>query len=87
MRLIDADALKAAAVMRGNDDISRKDFFQVVNNAPTIDPVKHGMWYLHEYPDGYYHTECSECGEQYSESVYWLKSANYCPNCGARMDL
>lgn len=47
-------------------------------------PVVHGRWIKH---DGY--TECSECD-------YWYDSpenedagdrSNYCPNCGARMDL
>ena len=53
---------------------------------PTIDPAKHGKWLLHEYPDGYYHTECSECGKIYSENVYYIKKPSYCPNCGALMD-
>lgn len=51
----------------------------------TIEPKK-GKWLLHEYPDGYYHTECSECGKVYSENVYFLRKPNYCPNCGARME-
>lgn len=58
----------------------------VIASLPTIDPVKHGKWLLHEYPDGYYHTECSECGTVYDEKVYFGKTAHYCPNCGARMD-
>jgi hypothetical protein len=52
-----------------------------------VQPVRHGKWLLHEYPDGYYHTECSECGKVYSEDVYYLKNQNYCPNCGARNDI
>lgn len=52
---------------------------------PTIEP-KRGKWLLHEYPDGYYHTECSECGKVYSENVYFLRKPNYCPNCGAKME-
>ena len=47
---------------------------------------KRGKWLLHEYPDGYYHTECSECGKVYSENVYFLRKPNYCPNCGAKME-
>lgn len=47
---------------------------------------KRGRWLLHEYPDGYYHTECSECGKVYSENVYFLRKPNYCPHCGAQME-
>lgn len=55
-------------------------------NEPAADvaPVRHGRWVKH---DGY--TECSEC-------EYWYYSAesedagdrpNYCPNCGAKMEV
>ena len=57
----------------------------VLEEVPTIEP-KRGKWLLHEYPDGYYHTECSECGKVYSENVYFLRKPNYCPNCGAKME-
>ncbi len=60
------------------------DGIKALKRLPTIDPVKRGKWLLHEYPDGYYHTECSECGAVYGEMVYFSKKAHYCPNCGAR---
>ena len=60
--------------------------YLAILNLPTIEPVRHGKWELHEYQDGYYHTECSECGAVYDEMVYFLKKAHYCPNCGAKMD-
>ena len=46
---------------------------------------KVGKWLLVEYPDGYYHTECSECGEEFAEDLYWHKKARVCPCCGAYM--
>lgn len=46
---------------------------------------KTGKWHFEEYPDGYYHAECSVCGHHFQEDAY-LKPYNYCPNCGARMD-
>ena len=53
---------------------------------PTIEaePVRHGRWEF-KHPNGW---SCSECGE-------WglmidnrgICKSNYCPNCGAKMDL
>lgn len=44
-------------------------------------PVKHGRWKHHQYGNtaGYY--ECDNCGKINSYE------SNYCPKCGARMDL
>ena len=86
MRLIDADALKALIDEGWGEGPFKTAFFGEIDDATTIDPVKHGEWELHEYPDGYYHAECSECGAAYDEMVYFLKKAHYCPNCGAKMD-
>lgn len=50
-----------------------------IAGLPTIEaePVKHGRWMYPFY--------CSECGfaPYYSSDLTY----NYCPNCGARMDL
>ena len=87
MRLIDADALKRLVDEEEWFDCQEQSsFFTEIDKTPTIDPVKRGKWELHEYPDGYYHTECSECGAVYDEMVFFSKKAHYCPNCGARMD-
>lgn len=82
MRLIDADALMELVWRERLDTMER--IAKLVERMPTIGPVKHGKWLLHEYPDGYYHTECSECGKVYDEMVYFLKKAHYCPNCGSK---
>ena len=55
-----------------------------------VQPVKHGAW--HKDEQGYdVYVECSECGLNLSTSNYieneWREILNYCPNCGARMDL
>ena len=64
--------------------------FDALTEVPTIDTVKHGKWidepvYKQTMDgktwDGY--TYCSECGKMHE---YEYRS-NYCPNCGARMDL
>ena len=43
-----------------------------------------GKWYFEEYPDGFYHSECSICGGWFEESAF-LKPFNFCPACGADM--
>ena len=51
---------------------------------PTIEaePVRHGRWIFDEYTAKYGHPyKCSECKEE-SRDTY-----DYCPCCGARMDL
>ena len=58
--------------------------------AADVQPVKHGAW--HKDEQGYdVYVECSECGLNLSTSNYieneWREILNYCPNCGARMDL
>lgn len=61
---------------------------RIVADAPTIDPVKHGVWL--KYPgtlvsdDGLWGEtlcDCSECG--------WTKRivTDFCPKCGANMVL
>lgn len=62
-------------------------------NAPTIDavPVVHGTWIDLRKDDADFEIECSACGEtlglgdeRQTPSEVGL---NYCPNCGAKMDL
>ena len=60
------------------------DFEEVIDAVPTADvaPVKHGHW-VKEKSDVLIHWHCSVC-----ENCYYLEepNANYCPNCGAKMD-
>jgi hypothetical protein len=94
MRLIDADALLPGFVVckvteydESGCGMSYKAVpVKAIENAPTIDaePVRHGRW---NYADvrksfGVLHgVKCSECG------VEGVSSYNYCPSCGAKMDL
>lgn len=56
-----------------------EDNIREINNIPAADvtPVVHGRWEPYRKNLG----KCSECGE-----VVQIRS-NYCPNCGANMDL
>ena len=56
--------------------------------APTVDaePVRHGTWKkVGPYRWGTVF-ECSECGEQTTETVIGKPRYEYCPMCGAKMD-
>ena len=67
------------------------DMIDALENAPRVDPVKHGHWIEHDVG-----LICSECGH-YTESMYdepfnnkfgkgWaLKRPYYCGYCGAKM--
>lgn len=60
---------------------------EALDRIPVMDaePVRHGKWIPHEDEDGeHYGDKCSECGEWY---VMPYGKTNFCPHCGARMDL
>ena len=97
MRIIDADAL-----LDGEQTIPYPDvpfdvlgkmvdwFVKMVDKQPTIDavPVVHGEWIsdrLVTTNGGTYGVRrCSRCEAYYQDIGYgW----DYCPNCGARMDM
>lgn len=85
MRLIDADAL-SESIRSGSGTELQKFFADVcVATAPTVDavPVVHGRWEWIEDNSN----ECSVC--RYTAFFYPLLEAvpNYCPKCGAKMDL
>ena len=57
----------------------------IVDEIPTADvaPVRHGYW-VKEKRDVLIHWHCSAC----KECFYLDKpNAEYCPHCGAKMDL
>ena len=72
----------------GQVSYSREDAADCIFWLDTADvaPVRHGRW---EKQSGLY--SCSECGTTCPYDVqadvieYW--ACNYCPNCGATMDL
>ncbi len=103
MRLIDADKLKQDHFM-GNEcetcinDVGRcqdwhsytkMDFCGWIDDAPTMDSVKHGRWIEHHEPFtwmGYTTWTCSKCGYECGyEKEIGLRTF-YCPNCGCKMD-
>ena len=87
MRLIDADALDWERIEHehGARHEAVVDCEQMVETAPTIDPVRHGRWEDEFKEDAeafvkhrYVCTACSNW-QTYGKTAY-------CTNCGAKMD-
>lgn len=99
MRLIDADKMKE--VWAHGDMVYEscgigKALCMAVDAMPTIDamPVVHGKWMWKQgIAEDDYMLICSECkrpSNSYYDDEYGGEkyiSSNYCPNCGAKMDL
>lgn len=81
MRLIDADSINWESVEEehGRRTPAVVACQSLIQNAPTIDPVRHGEWIATDDP---WFSACSVCG--YIE--YECVGSNYCPECGAKMD-
>lgn len=95
MRLIDADAIRMQeyelnTVMNTRDTMEHNALARAVNRvidfAPTADArqIKHGKWVKSE--DRMWHI-CSCCNVHYIASLYDVHNFNFCPDCGAKMDL
>lgn len=70
---------------------TRQDIQDFLDNVPTADvvPVVHGHWIWHGEEFEY---ECSACHCRFDYNHtfeifdHGFQYANWCPNCGARMD-
>ena len=98
MRLIDADALMETIQDNEYELLTKHNskgngmftlgIQQAVDEAPTIDPVKHGKWVeamhgeMHLYPDG--QKMCNVCHTIMPSA--WNTMPPFCFGCGARMD-
>lgn len=67
-------------------DLCNDNRFELIEKykLPSVQEQKKGYWIFEEYPDGYYHSECSVCGHWFDEDAY-LKQYEICPNCLANM--
>ena len=65
----------------------RNGILQLVNEQPTVDAVEvvHGKMrhVFFSYQNNHYECTCCNATFLTNSAPYW----NYCPNCGAKMDL
>lgn len=63
--------------------------FEGIKRLPTIDHVKRGKWLKtgqsFVYPDKFRNYFCSVCGFELDTHI--RQEPNYCPHCGARMEM
>lgn len=91
-RLIDADVLwRKLEDVPWYDNADRDEIaLPLVDEASAVDAVEvvHGYWYEH-----YGIAICSHCQSMFDRDLKMLqvpstyRMPNYCPNCGAKMDL
>lgn len=84
---------KADYTLIANDaDSCKADYLrEIIESVPAADvvPVVHGRWIWHEEEFEY---ECSAChcrfdyNHMFEIFDHGFQYANYCPNCGAKMD-
>lgn len=74
MRLIDKDELNK----RLNTGMDVIEMMQTIIDMPVV-PERTGRWYRNRAQSPW--PICSECG------VYGANESNYCPNCGAKMEV
>ena len=70
----------------------RQNILEVINSVPSADvaTVRHGRWDSsgkYRFIDNSVAVRCTECGCSLSEPEYRKYVWNYCPVCGAKMDL
>ena len=90
-RLIDADQFKAKllsfmvrkAPTPSDTDCILDGVLNLLEEQPTIYPVKHGHWINIDakFENMYVAHQCSIC-----KSEFLGDASNFCPRCGAKMD-
>lgn len=102
-RLIDADDFrreidkhwpftKEEQCKHGIADMAKSELLYVLNQMPTIERKK-GEWEERKVSsekviDEWQSARCSVCGKYHTTPyLYYFDNFNFCPNCGARMEI
>lgn len=87
----ECDGSDGCTVILQNLTFTSADIEGLIDQIPSADvaPVVHGKWIHDEnYVDWAEQYKCSVCnGHALTDGDYRHKLSDYCPNCGARMDL
>lgn len=90
-RYINANLLKAEFTGNFTEDYGVPLIKCIIDNAPTADveEVRHGKWTIcHEGTYKRAKCYCSVCGKSNGiGGIISNQKKQYCPNCGAKMDL
>ena len=93
MKLIDKNVLSFTdfeiVMCNGSFKKAFKLICEKLDDAPIIEAEpKHGRWIWNNNDDEFFYS-CSNCGHKaYGNNLEIIPGTyNYCPNCGARMDL
>ena len=72
--------------MHGEPYIADWRFDEMIKSLPAADviPVRHGS-IIETIEDGHMKRVFSCCGTDFTKTTCWM-AANYCPNCGAKID-
>jgi hypothetical protein len=80
--------------IRDDDEINGASFARVVDHLRNMEPVDavpvvHGRWIIGTGENALMRgfRMCSACGEIIETQYSLYGMLNYCPNCGAKMDL
>ena len=82
--------IDAATDNSGMGYVVARTLKRFVKRQPAADvaPVRHGRWaYCDTYMDGITMFTCSCCGDKQNGRNGWSWKKNFCPNCGAKMDV
>ena len=82
-RLIDADRL-VKTIEKAQMESRKVNVLSLIHDAPTVEERPKGKWII----DGH-HIRCNRCNEYICNTDREGNKIpdNFCPNCGAKMDL